>query len=77
MNQDRMEWVKLEQHGTVPSPRDGHCAAYDDVRKQLIIFGGRDAQKRRMNDLYVLDCKTITWKRPTMDGGIPAHREHA
>jgi hypothetical protein len=38
MNQDRMEWIKLEQHGAVPGPRDGHCAAYDDARKQVRHF---------------------------------------
>lgn len=26
LNQDRMEWVRLEVTGAIPPPRDGHCA---------------------------------------------------
>mmetsp|Transcript_46212 Transcript_46212/g.88190 ORF Transcript_46212/g.88190 Transcript_46212/m.88190 type:complete len:1493 (-) Transcript_46212:386-4864(-) len=77
LNQDRMEWVRLEVTGAIPPPRDGHCAAYDEQRKQLVVFGGRSADKKRLNDLHVLDVKTLAWRRPNMDGNIPLPREQA
>ncbi|KAK3273495.1 hypothetical protein CYMTET_18285 [Cymbomonas tetramitiformis] len=76
MNQDRMEWSKVEQHGSIPPARDGHCAAYDAARKQLIVFGGRNQEKKRLNDMHVLDTKTMTWRRPNMDGTVPSAREY-
>ena len=32
--------------------RDGHCAVFDSNRKKLLVFGGRDAEKKRLNDLF-------------------------
>lgn len=31
------------------------------VGKSLVIFGGQDAKKSLLNDLYILDLDTMTW----------------
>ena len=48
--------------------RDGHCAAYDAAAHRLVVFGGRGADRRRLNDVHHLDLSTWVWKRVITDG---------
>ena len=48
--------------------RDGHCAVFDSNRKKLLVFGGRDAEKKRLNDLFQYDPETDRWTRLSPDG---------
>lgn len=48
--------------------RDGHCAAYDPLKHRLVVFGGRGADRRRLNDVHHLDLTTWSWKRVITDG---------
>ena len=38
------------------------------------MFGGRGADRKRLNDVHFLDVATWTWHRPTTDGTPPAPR---
>ena len=41
---------------------------------RLVVFGGRGADRKRLNDVHFLDVKTWTWHRPTTDGMPPIPR---
>lgn len=38
------------------------------------MFGGRGADRKRLNDVHFLDVATWTWHRPTTDGVSPSPR---
>lgn len=74
---DRMEWHMQVCKGEAPSPRDNHCMGYDETRNRLVIFGGRNAEKRRLNDVYYLELDSWTWSKPHVEGTPPSTRELA
>lgn len=81
INTDRMNWELMQIPGA-PSPRDAHSACYDPKTKSFIVFGGRSGERKRLNDLYILDMSSAertewTWSKPNMEGIIPTPREHA
>jgi hypothetical protein len=57
-----------ETTGDAPAARERHCAAYDAAAHRLIVFGGRGADRRRLNDVHCLDLGTWAWKRVLTDG---------
>ncbi|DBA69786.1 TPA: hypothetical protein ACH3X2_012508 [Trebouxia sp. C0005] len=74
MTTDRMEWHLQAVSGDKPVPRDDHACVFDDTSNRLVVFGGRGADRKRMNDVHFLDVKTWTWHRPTTDGLPPTPR---
>lgn len=56
------EWPKCT--GAIPVPRAAHAAALVDNR--VFVFGGRNG-KIRMNDMYVLDMRTLEWEQILVD----------
>lgn len=53
------EWIQPECKGSPPSPRESHTATIvgDD---KIVIFGGSgEGEANYLNDLHVLDLKTI------------------
>lgn len=44
------------------------------IRFRLVVFGGRGADRKRLNDVHFLDVSTWTWHRPTTDGMPPTPR---
>lgn len=55
----------LGNGGTVPSPRDRHCAiAYNN---SFYIFGGFDGTSR-VNDFYEFDFTTMMWNEIVFSG---------
>jgi hypothetical protein len=34
---------------------------YDEENNRLIVFGGRTAERKRLNDIHFLDLETFTW----------------
>ena len=44
------------------------------VAFRLVVFGGRGADRKRLNDVHFLDVATWTWHRPTTDGMPPTPR---
>jgi len=77
MTIDRMEWHLQPTKGERPSPRYNHAAVFDSDNNRLIIFGGRAADRKRLNDVWFLDLETWTWHRPATDGTPPTPRELA
>jgi len=57
-NENQWEQVKPMSHA-VPSPRAGHSAVlYQD---QMIVFGGKDEENNKLNDVWVFDFVTSKW----------------
>lgn len=50
---------------------------FDEENNRLIIFGGRSAERKRLNDIFFLDLETFTWYRPACEGTAPTPREQA
>lgn len=63
--------------GDSPCPRTAHCAVYDEEQRRLVVFGGRTAEKRRLNDVYLLDLDTWAWSKMAAEGAVPKPREEA
>lgn len=59
---DSFTWAKLDASGEVPPPRWRHTATAVDGNK-LVVFGGFNSSHVRLNDLYVLDVKSMSWSQ--------------
>ncbi|KAG1338773.1 rab9 effector protein with kelch motifs [Cocos nucifera] len=69
------EWSKPNCKGTPPSPRESHTATVvgDD---KLVIFGGSgEGEANYLNDVHILDLKSMTWTSPEVKGDSPAPRD--
>nr|XP_019705971.1 uncharacterized protein LOC105045009 isoform X2 [Elaeis guineensis] len=69
------EWSKPNYKGTPPSPRESHTATLvgDD---KLVIFGGSgEGEANYLNDVHILDLKSMTWTSPEVKGDRPAPRD--
>ncbi|GLC33992.1 Dynein regulatory complex subunit 7 [Pleodorina starrii] len=77
MTMDRMEWHNQPCKGEKPPPRYNHAACYDEENNRLIVFGGRTAERKRLNDVAFLDLDTWTWYKPSTEGAAPSPREQA
>lgn len=55
-----MRWSPLTT-STRPSARDIHAMAFDDQRRRLVLFGGRDASNTFLNDTWEFDPLTTSW----------------
>ncbi|KAF3612084.1 hypothetical protein DY000_02045742 [Brassica cretica] len=65
-------WTQPIISGTSPPPRDSHtCTTVGD---SLLVFGGTDGTKP-LNDLYILDTSSHTWKCQSVRGEGPEARE--
>ncbi|MCD6328110.1 hypothetical protein J7M28_11250 [bacterium] len=73
-----LKYKKLEAKGQIPQPRGGHCQIYDPKTQSVVVFGGVGADKQGatvvFNDLYVLDLKTIEWRKINAKGITPRPR---
>jgi N-acetylneuraminic acid mutarotase len=67
---------KSNQKGTLPPSRTNHAAAA--VGKNMYLFGGNNNNERGqyqvLDDLNVLDTRTLTWSRPQTTGTAPCAR---
>ncbi len=68
-----MVWSLAETTGEAPSPRKGHATAL--LFSKLFLFGGVGEDRRRLNDLYVLDTETLIWSKPEISGDAPDPRD--
>lgn len=69
------EWTRPECRGTPPSPRESHTATLVGDEK-LVIFGGSgEGEGNYLNDLHVLDLRTMRWASPEVKGDTPAARD--
>ncbi|KAK7337683.1 hypothetical protein VNO77_18268 [Canavalia gladiata] len=69
------EWVRPECKGTPPSPRESHTATLVGDEK-LVIFGGSgEGHANYLNDLHILDLRTMSWTSPELKGDLPVPRD--
>ncbi|KAF3454140.1 hypothetical protein FNV43_RR04587 [Rhamnella rubrinervis] len=69
------EWTKPDCKGTPPSPRESHTATLISDEK-LVVFGGSgEGEANYLNDLHILDIKTMRWSSPEVKGDIPVPRD--
>eukprot|EP00798_Chlamydomonas_sp_ICE-L_P031206 gene31206-6355_t len=74
-----MEWHTKPAKEKAPRQtcRYNHCAVYDEDNNRLVVFGGRTAERKRLNDVYFLDLDSFTWYKPNTEGMAPTPREQA
>lgn len=63
----------------MPCPRAGHTALVKIVKELankpfMYIFGGKDVENNKMNDLWRLDLETFKWELMNPAGKIPMER---
>ncbi|XP_022895904.1 acyl-CoA-binding domain-containing protein 6-like isoform X3 [Olea europaea var. sylvestris] len=69
------EWSRPECHGNPPSSRESHTATLVNDEK-LVIFGGSgEGESNYLNDLHVLDLKTMGWTSLDIQDNLPAPRD--
>ncbi|XP_037496326.1 acyl-CoA-binding domain-containing protein 5 isoform X2 [Jatropha curcas] len=67
-------WSLLEAKGDVPVARSGHTVVR--ASSVLILFGGEDGKRRKLNDLHMFDLKSLTWLPLHCTGTGPSPRSN-
>ncbi|KAJ1395184.1 Kelch-type beta propeller [Sesbania bispinosa] len=65
-------WSLMEAKGDIPVARSGHSVVR--ASSILILFGGEDAKRRKLNDLHMFDLKSLTWLPLHYTGTAPSPR---
>ncbi|BBN19454.1 hypothetical protein MPTK1_8g10800 [Marchantia polymorpha subsp. ruderalis] len=65
-------WTKVATKGEIPSARSGQTVTR--AGSILIMFGGEDAKGRKLNDLHILDLKSLMWLPLHTSGNGPSPR---
>ncbi|XP_063940106.1 uncharacterized protein LOC108201128 isoform X2 [Daucus carota subsp. sativus] len=69
------EWSRPHCKGIAPSPRESHTATLFGNCK-LVVFGGSgEGGANYLNDVHVLDLKSMSWSSPQVKGDIPVPRD--
>ncbi|KAH1083757.1 hypothetical protein J1N35_023518 [Gossypium stocksii] len=69
------EWIQAECQGAAPSPRESHTATLIGEDKVVIFGGSGEGGANYLNDLHVLDLRTMRWTSPQVRGHIPVPRD--
>ncbi|PON88272.1 BTB-kelch protein [Trema orientale] len=67
-------WSLVEAKGDIPVARCGHSVVR--ASSVLILFGGEDAKRRKLNDLHMFDLKSLTWLPLHCTGTGPSPRSN-
>ncbi|BAT77163.1 hypothetical protein LR48_Vigan01g309500 [Vigna angularis] len=65
-------WSLMEAKGDIPVARSGHSVVRAGT--VLILFGGEDSKRRKLNDLHMFDLKSFTWLPLHYTGTAPSPR---
>ncbi|XP_004486044.1 uncharacterized protein [Cicer arietinum] len=65
-------WALMEAKGDIPIARSGHTIVR--ANSTLILFGGEDCKRRKLNDLHMFDLKSLTWLPLHCTGTAPSPR---
>lgn len=61
---DEIEWVRVETRGDeAPCARRGASVTVLNDGLKLVVFGGESSDRRFLNDAWILDMTSYTWKR--------------
>ncbi|KAG5073093.1 hypothetical protein JHK86_008304 [Glycine max] len=69
------EWVRPECKGTPPSPRESHTATLVGDERIVIFGGSGEGHANYLNDLHILDLRTMSWTSPELKGDFPVPRD--
>lgn len=72
-NTDTESWQKVKESGSAPAPRA--AASLVAVGQKLYLFGGLSHQKGWLDDLFVFDTESRTWKEVETQGNKPRARD--
>ncbi|KAL2506688.1 Galactose oxidase/kelch repeat superfamily protein [Abeliophyllum distichum] len=67
-------WSLMEAKGAIPVARSGHTIVKSN--SVLILFGGEDTKRRKLNDLHMFDLKSLTWLPLHCTGPRPSPRSN-
>lgn len=67
-------WSLMEAKGAVPVARSGHTIV--KANSVLILFGGEDSKRRKLNDMHMFDLKSLTWLPLHCTGPRPSPRSN-
>ncbi|CAK7333091.1 unnamed protein product [Dovyalis caffra] len=67
-------WSVVEAKGDIPITRSGHTVVR--ASSVLILFGGEDAKRKKLNDLHMFDLKSFTWLPLHCTGTGPSPRSN-
>lgn len=69
------EWSMPRCFGIPPSPRESHTVTVVG-EDRLVVFGGSgEGGGNYLNDVHILDLKTMAWNSPIIKGDLPAPRD--
>ena len=69
------EWVRPECKGTPPSPRESHTATLVGDERIVIFGGSGEGHANYLNDLHILDLRTMSWTSSELKGDFPVPRD--
>lgn len=64
-----------DDESSAPEARDAHAMAYDPLREQVIVFGGRRSDVGALDDTWAWDG--VSWSERTPEGPSPEARASA
>ncbi|XP_075477618.1 uncharacterized protein LOC142518699 isoform X2 [Primulina tabacum] len=71
---DEEYWSLTEAKGDIPVARSGHTVVR--ANSVLILFGGEDSKRRKLNDMHMFDLKSLTWLPLHCTGPRPSPRSN-
>lgn len=69
------EWTRPDCRGPPPAARESHTAYVVDGDKMVVFGGSGEGGANYLNDVHVLDLKTMEWSSPDVRGTAPAPRD--
>jgi hypothetical protein len=66
-----VDWKLLSDGSAGPGPRWDHTLAADDEGRQLLVFGGRDANGNAYGDTWLYDLFDEEWRQVENPGPAP------
>src|SRR6266542_2683706 len=66
-------WRRVQSGGKAPSPRAGHCMAFDEQAGVAVLFGGINPNDSPLGDTWLFDG--TSWKK--VNGTDPPARRYA
>jgi hypothetical protein len=73
---DNGAWSVITSTTSSPPARTLAAMTYDSDQNRLLLFGGRDASGRILDDFWIFDLNTAQWSQITDPAGPPARMAH-